>query len=161
MNKGYRSERPFALAKVAHGFALFMAWFDGICAPVCGLWMAFSALFALPLSWNDWMPVELLAPLPIPNFMKADFLWPGIALVLVNGLPNVIALVMRFRGKLKAFYSWGIVAGALLIAWTAFELAFIPNGVSAFYLALGILQLLTNLYAEKSVRLSEGLGRTV
>lgn len=121
-----------------------MAWFDGLCAIICGLWMLLSALFALPLSWNDLMPLSLLEPLPIPAFMKADFLWPGIALLLVNGIPNVIALSLRFRGNLKGFYTWGIIAGVLLIAWTAFEMIFIPNGISIFYMVLGVLQLIAN-----------------
>ncbi len=129
------------LDKAARGFALFMNWFDGACALACGLWMMASALWMLPLSWNDWMPVSLLGPLPLPDFMKSDFLWPGLALALVNGVPNVVALVLRFRGDRRASYAWGCVAGVLLIAWTVFELAFIPNGLSVFYLVLGVMQL--------------------
>lgn len=139
------------MSRLSRGFALFMNWFDGICAPVCGLWMMASAIWALPLSWNDWMPIELIAPLPIPDFMKADFLWPGLALLLVNGVPNIVALALRFGGDLYGSYTWGTIAGALLIAWTAFELAFIPNGVSVFYLGLGILQLAASLFARKRV----------
>lgn len=129
-----------------------MNWFDGICAPVCGVWMMASALFTLPLSWNDWMPASILDPLPIPVFMKQDLLWAGFALLLVNGVPNVIALVFRFRGKLEASYRWGIVAGTLLILWTMFELVFIPNGLSAFYLLLGVLQLASSWNALEQSR---------
>lgn len=132
------------LDKFARGFALFMNWLNGICAPVCGLWMMASTLFVLPLSWNEWMPASILDPLPIPDFMKVDLLWAGLALFLVNGLPNIIALVFRFRRNLSASYAWGIVAGILLILWTVFELTFIPNGLSAFYLVLGILQLVAS-----------------
>ena len=99
-----------------------------------------SAFFTLPLSWNDWMPALILDPLPIPDFMKQDLFWAGLALLFVNGVPNVIALVFRFRGKLAVSYCWGITAGILLIFWTMFELVFIPNGLSAFYLLLGVLQ---------------------
>lgn len=123
-----------------------MAWFNGICAPFCGLWMALSAVLVLPLSWNDLMPVSLLAPLPLPAFMKVDFLWSGFALLLVNGTPNVIALMLRFQGKLGCFYEWGIIAGALLMLWTGFEMLFIPNGISGFYLILGALQLTANIF---------------
>ena len=135
------------LGRIFRGFALFMNWFDGICAPVCGLWMMASALFTLPLSWNDWMPASILDPLPIPEFMKGDLFWAGLALLLVNGLPNIVALCFRFRGNLVVSYCWGIVAGILLIGWTVFELAFIPNGLSLFYLLLGILQLTSSWYA--------------
>ncbi len=138
-------------SKLARGFALFMNWFDGICAPVCGLWMMASALFALPLSWNDWMPASILDPLPLPAFMKEDLFWAGLALLLVNGLPNVVALALRSRGRLAASYAWGIAAGALLISWTALELAFIPNGVSACYLALGALQLIASWHSRTAL----------
>ena len=137
--------------KFARGFALFMNGFDGICAPVCGAWMMTSALFVLPLSWNDWMPASILDPLPIPDFMKQDLFWAGLALLLVNGVPNVIALVFRFRGKLATSYRWGIVAGTLLILWTTFELIFIPNGLSAFYLLLGVLQLASSSHAADNL----------
>lgn len=130
-----------ATDKLARGFALFMNWFNGICAPVCGLWMMAGALLPLPVSWNDVMPLELIAPLPLPAFMKASYFWPGLALLLVNGLPNVVALVLRFRGNRAASYAWGLAAGCLLVVWTVFELVFIPNGLSVFYLALGVLQL--------------------
>ncbi|WP_241158219.1 hypothetical protein [Adlercreutzia sp. ZJ138] len=143
----YCSQTGSMLDKMARGFALFMNWFDGVCALVCGLWMMASALWALPLSWNDWMPVSLLDPLPLPDFMKSDFLWPGLALVLVNGVPNVVALMLRFRGNRRASYVWSCIAGALLIAWTAFEMAFIPNGLSVFYLVLGVMQLVASARA--------------
>ena len=41
-------------------------------------------------------------------------------------------------------------AGVLLIAWTAFELAFMPNGISAFYLALGVLQTAASWHALRT-----------
>lgn len=132
------------LDKLCRGFALFMNWFNGICAIFCGLWMMASALFTLPLSWNDWMPATILEPLPIPAFMKEDLFWAGLALLLVNGLPNVIALAFRFQGRMRTTYAWGIAAGILLILWTSFELAFIPNALSCFYLVLGALQLVAS-----------------
>ena len=130
------------LARVSRGFALFMNWFDGVCSIVCGGFMALSGLIALPVSWNDVMPIEFLGVLPLP--------WPGVALALVNGAPNIVALAMRFRGKRAASYRWGIAAGVLLIAWTAFELAFMPNGISAFYLALGVLQTAASWHALRT-----------
>lgn len=135
--------------RLARGFSLFMNWFDGLCATVCGAWMALSAVIALPLSWSDWMPVELLEPLPLPDFMITSLLWPGIALMLVNGLPNIIALVLRFKGNRAGSYVWGVVAGVLLICWTVFELIYIPNGLSVFYLLLGVLQTIASWHAMK------------
>ena len=109
------------LHKTCQGFALFIAWFNGICATVCGLWMALSAVAELPLSWNVLMPVSILNPLPIPTFMKEGFLWAGVALVIVNGVPNICAVVERLRKKEKSFCFWGLVAGCALVLWTTFD----------------------------------------
>ena len=143
-----RSLHP--LARASRGFALFMNWFDGACSVVCGGFMALSGLVALPVSWNDVMPIEFLGVLPLPEPLIATWFWPGVALALVNGAPNIVALAMRFRGKRAASYRWGIAAGVLLIAWTAFELAFMPNGISAFYLALGVLQTAASWHALRT-----------
>ena len=112
--------------------------------------MALSGLVALPVSWNDVMPIEFLGVLPLPEPLIATWFWPGVALALVNGAPNIVALAMRFRGKRAASYRRGIAAGVLLIAWTAFELAFMPNGISAFYLALGALQTAASWHALRT-----------
>ena len=143
-----RSLHP--LARASRGFALFMNWFDGICSVVCGGFMAVSGLVAMPVSWNDVMPIEFLGVLPLPEPLIATWFWPGVALALVNGAPNIVALAMRFRGKRAASYRWGIAAGVLLIAWMAFELAFMPNGISAFYLALGVLQTAASWHALRT-----------
>ena len=145
-----QDRRPHPLARVSRGFALFMNWFDGICSVVCVGFMAASGLVAMPVSWNDVMPIELLGVLPLPEPLIATWFLPGVALALVNGAPNIVALALRFRGKRAASYRWGIAAGVLLIAWTAFELAFMPNGISAFYLALGVLQTAASWHALRT-----------
>ena len=146
-----RQERNVrSLARDSRGVSLLMNWFDGVCSIVCGGFMALSGLVALPVSWNDVMPIEFLGVLPLPEPLIATWFWPGVALALVNGAPNIVALAMRFRGKRAASYRWGIAAGVLLIAWTAFELAFMPNGLSAFYLALGVLQAAASWHALRT-----------
>ena len=100
-----RQERNVpSLARVSRGFALLMNWFDGVCSIVCGGFMALSGLVALPVSWNDVMPIEFLGVLPLPEPLIATWFWPGVALALVNGAPNIVALAMRFRGKRAASY---------------------------------------------------------
>ena len=146
-----RQERNVpSLARVSRGFALLMNWFDGVCSIVCGGFMALSGLVALPVSWNDVMPIEFLGVLPLPEPLIATWFWPGVALALVNGAPNIVALTLRFRRRRAASYRWGIAAGVLLIAWTAFELVFMPNGISAFYLALGVLQTAASWHALRT-----------
>ena len=127
--------------KLCRGFSLFMNWFNGICAPLCGGWMMLSALVDLPLSWNDWMPLSIYDPFPFHDVFFTSHFWPGLALLLVNGVSNIVALVMRGRGDTDAWITWCTVAGALLVVWTVIELVFIPNGISLFYFVLGVLQL--------------------
>jgi len=62
---------------MARRFSLFMNWFNGICAPICGLWMMLSALFDLPLSWNDWMPLSIYDPFPFHDVFFTSHFWPG------------------------------------------------------------------------------------
>ena len=120
-------------------FSLFMNWFNGVCAPLCGIWMMLSAFCDLPLSWNDWMPLSIYDPFPLHDVLFASHFWPGLALLLVNGAPNIVALVLRHKSE-AAWRRACLVAGVLLLCWTITEMVFIPNGLSAFYSILGILQ---------------------
>ena len=127
------------MLKICRGFSLLMNWFNGICAPLCGAWMMLSALVALPLSWNDWMPLSIYDSFPFHDVFFTSHFWPGLALLLVNGVPNIVALVQRR----KSDYAWHracLVAGILLLAWTITEMLIIPNGISLFYFILGVLQ---------------------
>ena len=126
--------------KLNRGYSLFMNWFNGICAPLCGGWMMLSALVDLPLSWNDWMPLSIYDPFPFHDVFFTSHFWPGLALLLVNGVPNIAALVLHRRGDKAAWHRACLLAGILLLCWTITEMLIIPNGLSAFYLVLGILQ---------------------
>ena len=127
------------MLKTCRGFSLFMNWFNGICAVVCGGWMMLSALVDLPLSWNDWMPLSIYDPFPFHDVFFTSHFWPGLALLLVNGVSNVVALVLRRKGEAE-WHRACLVAGILLLCWTITELLIIPNGMSLFYFVLGILQ---------------------
>ena len=129
------------MQKTCRGYSLFMNWFNGICAPVCGIWMMLSALVDLPLSWNDWMPLSIYDPFPFHDVFFTSHFWPGLALFLVNGVPNIVALVIRRKGE-APWHRACLVAGILLVCWTITEMLVIPNGISVFYLALGTLQTL-------------------
>lgn len=132
--------------KFCRGFSLFMNWFNGICAPLCGCWMMLSALLPLPLSWNDWMPLSIYDPFPFHDVFFTSHFWPGLALFLVNGVSNIVALVKRSRYDMKGWARWCTIAGALLVVWTGIEMVLIPNGISIFYLVLGVLQLASALH---------------
>ena len=140
------------MVKLCRGYSLFMNWFNGICAPVCGLWMMLSALIDLPLSWNDWMPLSIYDPFPLHDVFFTSHFWPGLALFLVNGVSNIVALVARRHGDEAAWITWCTVAGMLLVIWTVVELVIIPNSISVFYFVLGVLQLAAAFYLRRCVR---------
>ena len=123
----------------ARGFSTFVNWFNGIAAVVCGIWMMLSALIDMPLSWNDWMPLSIYDPFPLHDVFFTSHFWPGLALLLVNGAPNIAAIVAHHR-RPSSWPHWCLLAGVLLIAWTVVELIVIPNGLSVFYLVVGIFQ---------------------
>ena len=123
----------------ARGFSTFVNWFNGAAAVICGIWMMLSALIDMPLSWNDWMPLSIYDPFPLHDVFFTSHFWPGLALLLVNGAPNIAAIVAHHR-RPSSWLQWCLLAGVLLIAWTAVELVVIPNGLSVFYLVVGIFQ---------------------
>lgn len=124
---------------LARSFSTFVNWFNGAAAVVCGIWMMLSALIDMPLSWNDWMPLSIYDPFPLHDVFFTSHFWPGLALLLVNGAPNIAAIVAHHR-RPSSWPHWCLLAGVLLIAWTVVELIVIPNGLSVFYLVVGIFQ---------------------
>jgi hypothetical protein len=138
------------MERVARGFSLFMNWFDGIAAPVCGLWMMASICPFVPLNWGGFMSLSVFDRFPFHDVFFTSFFWPGLALALINGAPNIVSLVFRAQGDRKGSYTWSIAAGVLLVIWTGVEMAFIPNGASVFYMVLGVLQLAAGIVARRS-----------
>ena len=124
---------------LARGFSTFVNWFNGTAAVVCGIWMMLSALIDMPLSWTDWMPLSIYDPFPLHDVFFTSHFWPGLALLLVNGAPNIAAIVAH-RRRFSSWPHWCLLAGVLLIVWTVVELIVIPNGLSVFYLVVGIFQ---------------------
>lgn len=117
---------------------------NGVSAAACGFFMMAGAADALPASlegafasFNGMVP--LVQRLPLPSFMAANLFWPGLALVLVNGVANLVA-VAWFAMHDRRARGWALAAGLLLIGWCAFELAFMANPVSAAYLVVGLVQ---------------------
>ena len=136
---------------MARKFSYFMNWLNGILAPLCGAWMMASALVSLPLSWNDWMPLSIYDPFPFHDVFFTSHFWPGFALLLVNGVPNIIALAVKSRGNESAWIAWCAIAGIMLLIWTITELLLIPNGLSIIYFILGALQLVAALRMKKQL----------
>ncbi len=82
------------------------------------------------------MPLVLLAGTPFK-----DFLIPGLILLAVNGIGNVIGSFETFRRKRYAG-QLGLALGIVMIIWIAVQVAMIgfASWLQPFYLLLGILE---------------------
>ncbi|WP_255467449.1 hypothetical protein [Raoultibacter phocaeensis] len=109
---------------------------NGVCAAVFGAIMMIGADDA-PLGLSELLP--LIQTMPLPAFMTENLFWPGLALLLVNGVANLVAASLFFvRPRLAR--RWALAASILLICWCAFEMLYFPNAASIVYLIVGIVQ---------------------
>lgn len=88
------------MVKLAKGYSLFINCFNGICAVICGGWMMLSSYPAFPYSWESWMPLSVFDDFPLHDVFFTSFFWPGLALILVNGVANIVALARRSKKDL-------------------------------------------------------------
>ena len=124
------------LNTVARRVLLGICWFNGILAPIFGLLMIIFP------DGEMLMMQSLLAGMqtwPGADIFFQNLVWPGIALLCVNGISNIVCLTL-WRKKHQAYTVIGIICGTLLIAWCTWEMIFIFNGVTVFYMILGIIQ---------------------
>lgn len=130
--------------------------FNGVCAVACGGFMMAGAAGILPPALGEAFAffnamVPAIQQMPLPAFMTVDLFWPGLALLLVNGVANLVATVLFARHDRRA-RPWAFLAGALLIVWCVFELVYLPNPISMIYLVIGFVQTACAVAMERAVR---------
>jgi len=81
--------------------------------------------------------LPVVQTMPLANVFFQDFLWIGIAMLLVLGIPNTVAAVLLIR-KSEWQYRATLATGVLLLLWTGFELIFMPNGLAIGYFVVGV-----------------------
>lgn len=85
--------------------------------------------------------------LPFASQLFQNFLFPGIALLCVNGIPNLAAAGLLLAKK-KSDIVCGTLFGLTLMAWIVIQFViFPPNFMSSIYFVFGILQALTGITA--------------
>lgn len=133
------------LQKIARRVLLAICLINGIAAPLCGILMIASPdgqimhMQEVLIEMQTW---------PFAEVFFRDLTWSGIALLCVNGIPNLICLALRWA-KRPSYTIMGVICGILLILWCTFEMFFIPNGVTVFYLIIGIIQTTVALFCAK------------
>jgi hypothetical protein len=78
--------------------------------------------------------------LPFAEIFFQNFLYPGIALLIVNGFTNTISVILIFRRSKYAAVS-GMICGIILMLWICVQFyIFTFNFMSTLYFVFGLLQ---------------------
>ena len=93
--------------------------------------------------------------LPFAKTLFQDFLFSGVALLIVNGLTNLTAAVLLLRRK-KLGVILGGVFGVTLMLWICIQFYMFPlNFMSTAYFIFGLCQALTGYVAWRRLRQAE------
>lgn len=85
--------------------------------------------------------------LPLAEYLYQDYRFPGIALLIVNGLTNLTAAVLLLR-KRKSGVVLGGVFGVTLMLWICIQFVIFPlNFMSTIYFVFGFCQAATGYMA--------------
>ena len=85
--------------------------------------------------------------LPFADVLFQDYVFPGIALIIVNGVSNIVASIFMFRNK-RIGYILGTLFGFTLMLWIIIQFVIFPmNALDIIYFTLGVLQLLAGYIA--------------
>ena len=85
--------------------------------------------------------------LPFADILFQNFTFPGIALLCVNGIPNLIAAALMFAKK-KSGVICDTIFGVTLMAWIVIQFVIFPlNFMSTAFFVFGFLQAATGCAA--------------
>lgn len=133
MNKRYRISRRFMI---------FWTLFIGLGA-VAGATGMLSDPSGKALGMDGMLPFFQM--LPFSDVLFQDFLFSGIALLIVNGITNLVAAVLLIMKK-KAGIVLGGVFGFTLMLWIIIQFIIFPlNYMSTIYFIFGLFQLICGI----------------
>ena len=93
--------------------------------------------------------------LPFADVLFRDFTFPGIALLIVNGLTNLTAAVLLIMKK-KLGVILGGIFGVTLMLWICIQFYMFPmNFMSTIYFVFGLCQAVTGWLAWKFLKQEE------
>ena len=93
------------------------------------------------------MGMDVMLPyfqvLPLAEYLYQDYIFPGIALLIINGLTNLTAAVLLLRRR-KSGVVLGGVFGVTLMLWICIQFVIFPlNFMSTIYFVFGFCQAVT------------------
>ncbi len=121
------------MRRVGRGLLIVVSIMNGVAGLVCGV-LFIAGPDGHLMQAGALLPV--IQGLPLASVFFRDFVWIGVAMLLVLGIPNSIAAVMLLR-KNERQYLATLAAGALLVLWCGFELVFMLNALAVGYLIIG------------------------
>lgn len=129
------------MRRTARSFLIVVSILNGVSGLICGV-LFIAAPDGHLLQAGALLPV--IATLPLASFFFRDFTWIGVAMLLVLGIPNLVAAKMLLR-KHAGQYVVTLIAGGLLLAWCGFEMVFMFNIPVVGYFALGVISALSSI----------------
>ena len=130
------------MTRLARGYLIVVCILNGAAGLVCGVLFILRPDGSL-LQAGALLPV--IETLPLADVFFRDFLWIGIAMLFVLGVPNMVAAVMLIR-RSDVQYVVTLIAGVLLAMWTGFELIFMYNGPALGYFLVGAASILASIF---------------
>ena len=130
--------------KIFKVLLLVLALFVGIGAYVGGICMLIKPDGSL-LRMENMLPYFQV--LPFADIVFQDYVFPGIALIIVNGISNTVASILIIRNK-RIGYVLGTLFGFTLMLWIIIQFVIFPmNALDIIYFTLGTLQLIIGYVA--------------
>ena len=128
------------MRRVARRLLIVVSILNGVAGLVCGV-LFIAGPDGHLLQAGALLPV--IRGLPLASVFFQDFVWIGVAMLLVLGVPNSIAAVMLLR-KSENQYLATLVAGVFLLVWCGFEFIFMFNALAVGYFVVGLISILSS-----------------
>jgi hypothetical protein len=103
------------------------------------------------VSWGGEAMLDLLrAKMPWPDVFFKDFIPSGFALLIVNGVTQIVAAILLFKNHPRAYQSV-LACGIILMLWIVLEWwVWGFNALSNIYFILGLVEVIAAVFAMKS-----------
>lgn len=130
--------------QIARGWLLFWTLFIGIGA-VAGATGMLMDPTGKAMGMDTMLPYFQV--MPLADILYQNYVFPGIALFLVNGLTNLTAAVLLLRRRRSGIILGGVF-GITLMLWICIQFVIFPlNFMSTIYFAFGFCQAVTGYMA--------------
>lgn len=130
--------------KITRSILIFWCLFIGLGA-VAGAWGMLADPTGTAMGMDAMLPYFQVLPFAKSLFQNLTF--PGIALLCINGIPNLVAAILLFAKK-KSGIIFGGLFGITLMLWICIQFYIFPlNFMSTIYFIFGFMQAVTGWLA--------------